>query len=291
MPKPLPFGGEPFRVSADGAPGVSRSRARAKDLISPFHAVRMPATSNDVRSFCNAYATSMAPEQYFSHHTAAALHGLPIARTTELHVTSMAPRREPRARGVIGHRVMPGRDRLVEIGGLLASAPVDTWVSLAEYLSVEELIVVGDGLVRRWEPLAAMTDLERAVAACTGRRGRRNLIEALAGVRPRTDSARETRVRRWLIKAGLPEPVVNYAIVDERRVFIGFEDLAFPSFRLLVEYDGGQHFTAEQSQRDIDRLESIMAVGWRVVRLNKTHPQATAVRLVRAALAQRGWRP
>lgn len=291
MRRPLPFGGTPFRVSADGAPGVSRSRTRATDLISPFYGVRMSAASQGLRSLCEAYATTMAPDQYFSHHTAATLLGLPIDRTTELHVTSIAPRREPRARGVIGHRVAAGRDRLVEIGGLLVSSPVDTWVALAEYLSLEELIVVGDGLVRRWDPMATMTDLERAVAGSGGRRGCRLLAEALRQVRPRTDSARETHVRRWLVKAGLPEPVVNFAITNERGVFLGFGDLSFPDYRVLAEYDGGHHFTAYQSQRDINRLESFMAAEWRVVRFNKTHSRAESVRLVRAALVQRGWSP
>ncbi|NYF09905.1 hypothetical protein HDC94_001061 [Leifsonia sp. AK011] len=233
----------------------------------------------------------MAPDQYFSHHTAANLHELPIEPAAELHVTSIAPRREPRARGVIGHRVSAGRDRVVEIGGLLVSSPVDTWVALAEYLPLEALIVLGDGLVRRWEPMATMADLEQAVAASSGRRGCRLLAEALRQVRPRTDSARETQVRRWLVKAGLPEPVVNLAIRNERGAFLGFGDLSFPDHGVLAEYDGNHHFTADQSQRDIDRLESIMAAGWRVVRLNKTHSQARSVALVRAALVQRGWRP
>ncbi len=96
----------------------------------------------------------------------------------------------------------------------------------------------------------------------------------------------ETVLRLAIVRAGLPEPVVNYAIdVGERLLHA---DLAYPQERLAVEYDGDQHrIDARQYERDIDRLWRIEARGWRVIRINKSHLLGSggeAIRRVRAAL-------
>jgi len=185
---------------------------------------------------------------------------------------------------------MPGRSRVVVLDGLRVMSPTDTWVALAEELTVEQLVAVGDALVPRTGPLCTMDELSHAVVHASGRRGAKRLRLALELVRPRTDSPRETRLRLQIVGDGLPEPVVNFPILDDAGGFVAFGDLAYPEYRVLVEYDGGQHFGEAQTLVDVDRLEKIMALRWRVVRINKTHARATAVALVRAALVQAGYR-
>lgn len=292
MTEPLPphLAGRPFLVSAAGADGVARSRTRAKDLVAPFRGVRMPVEMVTTKRLCTALALRMSPEQFFSHHTAAKLHGLPVDEGP-IHVSAFAPTREPRVAGVIGHRVAPGSARVVTVDGLRVASAVDAWVSLASSDSLTRVVMVGDALLRRKNPIATISEMEQAVAAAAGARGARRLRRAMGLVRPRTDSPRETLIRLWLLWAGLPEPDVNRAILDDRGRFVAYGDLVFAQYRVLVEYDGEHHFSAEQALLDVDRLEKIMAQGWRVVRINRTHSQHTTVALVRTALVKAGWRP
>ena len=114
-------------------------------------------------------------------------------------------------------------------------------------------------------------------------------------VRPGTDSPAETDLRLDLVAFGLPEPVVNFDILDAscRRIAIG--DLAYPGFRVLVEYDGDHHrANPAQYARDVDRLDDLAHTGWRVIRFNRSHRgirRARRLERVRDALVAAGWEP
>jgi very-short-patch-repair endonuclease len=71
-------------------------------------------------------------------------------------------------------------------------------------------------------------------------------------------------------------------------------DLAWPEFRVAVEYDGHWHGDPDQLHRDRRRLNQLVAAGWLVLhvtsrRLNLDFP--SVLREVRTALVSRGWRP
>jgi very-short-patch-repair endonuclease len=77
----------------------------------------------------------------------------------------------------------------------------------------------------------------------------------------------ETRLRLLARDAGLPEPTLQFELVDGRRR-IGWFDLAWPDRRLIAEYDGDQHRTsARQYDRDIERFDAAHDLGWHVVRV------------------------
>jgi len=124
-------------------------------------------------------------------------------------------------------------------------------------------------LVRRKDPAASMEKLVAAVAGARRRPGVAKLRAALSLVRPRTDSARETMLRLIIVRAGLPEPEVNAVIQDAFGRFVAFGDLYFRSYKVLVEYDGGGHFEQRQFDIDIERLDDVMALDIRVIRVNK----------------------
>ncbi len=263
---PEPLDRRPFTVSEAAALGVGRGRLRSRDLSAPFHGVRHRAVAMDIRARALAYRARMPPEHFFSHLTAAELLGLRMPQgfwASTLHVTSMAPARAPRGRGVSGHQ--SGHDirtRMLD-GGLRVSDAVDTWCTLSATIALDDLIVLGDGLLRRKNPLATLDELHEAAHAQPGCRG------------------------------GLPEPVVNHRIVNEFGAVIAHADLAFPGFRTVVEYDGGQHRTDErQFDIDIDRLDEIVESGWRVIRVNKQLMARRVVLIgkVTTALRQNGWR-
>jgi very-short-patch-repair endonuclease len=171
--------------------------------------------------------------------------------------------------------------------GFSRSAPLE---HLPKPFAIDDLVVMGDGLLRRKEPLTSVDEMRAAVARRAGRPGHRSLAQALDLIRPNTDSARETMLRLVLVRAGLPEPKVNVPICNEMGAVIAHGDLAFVSHRVLVEYDGGHHRTDERQYNiDIDRLDSIMELGWRVIRVNKASMQneAQLVMKIRHALEQR----
>lgn len=300
-PSPLPanFAHVPFSTRDAAGHGVSRGRTRARDLTSPFRGIRMPRSAlPTARELAHSYAARMPPDQFFSSLTAAQFLGLPLPlefkTETTLHVSAFDPARPPRMAGVVGHHAHPDRVATVVREGLRMSSPVDTWCDLAGVLGLDALISIGDCLVRRQNPLATMDELRAAVAGSTGRRGARRLREALEFVRAGVDSPKETELRLIIVRLGLPEPEVNAPILNRFGAFIAFGDLVYHTYRILVEYDGEQHFDdVRQYHRDIDRLDEVMEEQWRVIRVNKSHLRRPTLidYKIRTALLAAGWRP
>jgi hypothetical protein len=156
--------------------------------------------------------------------------------------------------------------------GLAVPPPVVVWCELASMLDVDELVQAGDALVRRRAPFVDVWELYAAVAAASQRRGVERLRQALPLIRARTDSPMETSLRLAIMRSGLPEPLVNPPICDERGEFVAFGDLVFAERRIVVEYDGDHHRAdRDQYYGDTDRLWRLERLGWRVVRINRTH--------------------
>ena len=172
--------------------------------------------------------------------------------------------------------------------------PVDTWCAMATLLPLDELVMMGDALVRRQNPFATLEELAVGVRRTSGHRGAKILREALALVRPGVDSPKETELRLRIVRAGFPEPEVNARLVNRYGAFMAFGDLAYRKYRVLIEYDGGQHRDDEaQFHRDIDRLDDVVEEDWRVIRVDKSHlrRRATLVGRIRTALLAAGWHP
>ncbi|MGO4300134.1 DUF559 domain-containing protein [Leifsonia sp. RAF41] len=285
--------GTHFTTSAAQQAGASRSRLRRSDLVAPHHGVRATQSPDDVVSRCRAFLPAMSSRMVFSHVTAAQLHGLPlprdVLRNDDLHVSARAPTRAPRHRGVRGHQAHLGDGDVVFVHGLPVVTPVESWCQLASTLDEGALVVYGDALVRRKSPLATVNELAAAVNAGPGRPGVPRLRRALAQVRSRTDSPLETILRLAIIRAGLPEPLVNYQILTGEGEVVAHGDLVYPQARVVIEYDGDHHRTdARQYHLDVDRLWKIQSLGWKVVRINSTHlasDAAEAVRRIRLAFS------
>lgn len=294
-PASLPRGihDAPFSVRAALEAGVPAQRLRRADLAAPFHGVRASASedTSSVVCRCSAYRTIMRPHTFFSHSTAAALYGVPLPRRlaedTVLHVSCVVPQRAPKGKGIRGHALSHG-PALRTVDGFPVPAPAEVWCQLAAMLTIDELVIAGDALVCRQNPLCEASDLDTAAAAASARPGVRRLRAAVELVRPRTDSAMETVVRLAIVRSGLPEPDVNYAIADRSGRIVASGDLVYAAERLVIEYDGDHHRTdPTQYQTDIDRLYRIQALGWTVLRISKEHMRdhaGEAVRRIRHAL-------
>ncbi len=162
-------------------------------------------------------------------------------------------------------------------------------MSLAPTLTLPQLVVAGDGLVRRHRPLCTIAELREVVLGSTGRRGAIKARAALLQVRGGTDSAQESRLRLTLQRHGLPEPEVNGAIRNEHGVVIAHADLLYRPQRVALEYDGRHHMTdSRQWSIDVDRLDDVMELGHRVIRVTAETlaREATLVAKVRQALSR-----
>jgi len=295
--RPLPpsLTTKPFSYADGIAAGLSARRIRAKDLAHPFRGVRTAQAPMDIRSLARSFSVRMSQHQYFSHVTAAELLGLRMPegwRPEVLHVTSVFPVRAPRAHNIIGHQ--SGATATILVEGMRTAEPIATWIASATLLSIDDLIVMGDGLVRRKNPLATMGQLAETVSAHSGQRGYVKLSRALPQIRTRTDSARETLLRLIVVRAGFPEPEINPEIRNGFGAVIAHGDIVFREYRTIVEYDGGQHRTDErQFEIDIERLDQLMEEGWRVIRVGKSlmGRRATLFRKISIALEAGGWQP
>ena len=297
-PLPDEFTSRAFTTSEAVAGGIGIGRLRGSDLARPFHGVRVPAGAISFEARCRAKQLVMRPGQVFSHATACRLFGIVVPASHEIDevdVADFAPNPIPRARGVRGHRLGAGGTRTGTWRGLPIVSPEDAWCQLAPTATFRELVVAGDSMLRRHDPISTLERMRAAVARHAGRRGHRVLAAALIAVRAGTDSPEETKLRLDLVEYGLPEPVVNLQIFDESGRLCAIGDLAYPEYRVLAEYDGEQHRTEDrQYSRDVDRLDDIARLGWRNVRFTKRHRgRARTLRLerVRQALIARGWTP
>lgn len=200
-------------------------------------------------------------DAFASHGSAARVWRVPVSTRPGEHVTVSLDGHRLRRRGVTTHH-RPGAEVRV-VRGVRVSVLTDLFLELADELSLVELVVAGDWMVRRHG--LRLGQLRRAARAATGRAGLLAL-QAARWVRARVDSPMESRLRMLFVLAGLPEPVVNLSIRDEGGMEIRRYDLSWPEARVVVEYDGRHHVERiEQWESDIHRREAIDDDDWRTL--------------------------
>lgn len=129
--------------------------------------------------------------------------------------------------------------------------------------------------LRRWGPFPGVATIRAALHLA----------------RPGVESPKETETRLVLTAAGLPEPAIQHEVRDGARL-IARVDLAYPHWRIAIEYEGDGHRTdASQWRRDIQRQRALEERGWIVIRL--THLDLVSggselLATVRRAIASRG---
>ncbi|MDQ0892860.1 hypothetical protein [Agromyces ramosus] len=298
-----------FAVGDARGAGVGRGRLAASDLAMPFRGSRMPARIEpSIHDLVQAYAVRMPERQFFSHSTSALLNGVPLPLHLELdrrlHVSVLHGAPRPRVRGVIGHALERSRTQVLESGPIRMTDAATTWCQLAPMLDLDDLVAAGDFIITGRMPVGGrnpMASVERLRAAAElhrGSVGAARLREALELIRYGPLSRRESRLRLRMIRAGLPQPAINYTVRDAR--LLGWEpmlDLAYPRFRVGIEYEGDHHRDPKQFRVDVSRYERLYDVGWLTVRVtaddlpeHRTDAASDAlVTRIDARLRSRGW--
>ena len=197
-PSPLPDSlvGRPFRVDEAALVPIPRSRTRRGDLASPLWGVRSPPTTSFWPAL-RAAGCVIAPDEAFSHLTAARMMGLPLPQPWEpeepWHITGENELPRLRRRHVVSHRSVDLRG-VVIVDGLRCTDPLTTWADLAGIVALDDLVVMGDAIVELGDGIA-ISDLRRVVSARARHRGVVRMREAVDLVRVGSRSPMESRTR------------------------------------------------------------------------------------------------
>ncbi|SFO04256.1 type IV toxin-antitoxin system AbiEi family antitoxin domain-containing protein [Mycetocola miduiensis] len=269
--RPLPVAlPRAFSVREAYLNGMSRSQLRNAALVRPFHGARFaPRIDPELIDQCHAFSARMPRGAIFSHVTAARLHGMPLPIEFDdgpLHVMSPAGVRATKARGTVGHCATLGASDVTERQGIRLTTPERTWCDLAAILNFSDLVAAGDSLLWWEQPLTTMERLLEAAQRYPSQRGRSRMQLALGSLSPRSRSRPESIVRLALTASVLPEPVPNFEVylpLSRREIAI---DLAYPKYKVGLEYQGDHHrLDRRQWRRDVRRGNDAVDAGWSMI--------------------------
>ncbi|GAA3054023.1 hypothetical protein GCM10010467_26000 [Actinocorallia glomerata] len=305
-PRPLPpqlRDGVFSRRQAE-ALGVPPKRLRARDMRRVGRGLYEWVGSADVEPLTAPIPDAGSPEWFrllktvqeeyrstwFSHSTAARIFGLHLPSwADEPGIVHLSRRGHStgaeRVAGLVPHMVVAEEGEVVRHGALWVSRPARIFFDLMGRLPERELVALGDQLVRSpypelegrdqpWETRESLADLVAAHRKTKGIvKGRR----AVERVRVGADSRPETLLRLAIQDTGLPEPMLQVRPTPGSP-YPG--DLGYPELKIVIQYDGGTHFSAAQQARDQRRNHAFERAGWTVILANSEDLREGFVRVV-----------
>ncbi|UWF77198.1 MULTISPECIES: endonuclease domain-containing protein [Microbacterium] len=283
--------------------GIGRGRCNAPDLARPFPGIRSVAVPDTFLARVRYYAPRLREGQAFSRRTAARLRGLPLPWFWTPHelldIAVPEGAAPPKVAGVAGHRLSTVRMRAALLDGVPVLDPVATLFVLAAELTATQLLVLIEALITPSgkypnlvgpRPLTDAGEIDMRLAEWGSFPGVGRVRTALTRARAGVDSPKETEARVVIMAAGLPEPEVQY-VVHERGRKIATVDLAYPEWKIAIEYEGDGHRTdPEQWREDIRRQRELEERGWlvlRITQLDLADGRAAFLARLRRAVAQR----
>jgi hypothetical protein len=283
MPEPELDTRRPFTRAQARQAGIGPRRLRSGEFRRLFRDVYIDASVPDSPDLRVQGALLLFDgSAWASHASAARMRGVPLPPLPDEHVTVADPKLRRTRGGVVCHVARTGATE--RLRGIRVSSVTAMFRELSTQLTLVDLVVVGDHLVRKGLVSPALL-----VKAC---RGSSRAAAAAAYVREGVDSPMETRLRMLIVLAGLPEPRVNLTIRDVDGEPIRRYDLSWPQVKVIVEYDGRHHIEREdQWESDLERREAIDDDEWRllvvVARGVYSEPDRTVARIFRV-LRKRG---
>ena len=223
----------------------------------------MPVTS---RQMLAAVTLSRSGRPVASHRAAAGLHGLDGCPPGFVEV-SVVGTSIPRVDAVVHRVAVLDPDDVTWVDGIRATTIVRTLCDLGAVVSRDRVEqALDDALRRRVGPAL----IERAIDRLwrPGPTG----VPVLAGILGERSpgSVPESWFERLMLKmledAGLPKPVVQYEVRDERGRFVARVDAAYPRLKIAIEADSERYHGAPGARvRDLDRTRRLRRAQWEVV--------------------------
>ena len=222
-----------------------------------------------------AYRSARRPVAV-SHTSALQLHDARFwdLDTSDVHLTRLDGKHGRREAGIVRHRGWSGVEDVCIIDGLLVTSPTRTALDITTITDVEHSLVVVDGLLATGSTTNEHLARRYAAMAFWPNTLATELVLSLAD--GRSDSVGETRVRYHCWRFGLPAPVPQFE-VREHGILRAQLDLAWPSHKVWVEFDGKEKYTkflregespADAVFREKKREDMVRRLtGWRCVRL------------------------
>ena len=267
--------------SAEAA-GIRPGRCSTPDLHRPFHGVRSLETPETFDDFVRCYLPRLKPGQRFGGVTAARDWGLPVPfewKTSEpLDIVVPLSGAAPKTAGVRGRRLRDGRAETRILRGRPVIDAVAALFTCADILTASQAIVMIDALLTTasnypdlgpGRPLASRAEVSRRLAEWGRFPGSGTIRAALPRAREQVESPKETETRLLLVDNGLPEPVIQHEVWAGGEL-LGRTDLAYPEWKIAIEYEGDGHRTdKDQWRKDIQRQRHLEGEGWLVIRLTQ----------------------
>jgi very-short-patch-repair endonuclease len=271
----------PFSLEEARAAGLSKSALKGKTWQRiGAELYRWAGQRDDHLLTLSAWRRVLPSEAIFAASTAAWLFGLDLKPVDPVEVV-VPPSSSLRSRaGLSVRRCEVPEDEIVSVRGFRASSVVRTLVDLCLGRSAIEALVAIDMAVHAG--LTEPSALHRYAEDANGRAGAGRL-RSLSLLAAPAESPMETRLRWLLIQAGLPRPEVQASLRVGASRFRA--DLYYPSARLILEYDGGNH--RERLVEDDRRQNLLNNAGFQFLRFTApdiySRPDVTVAQ-VRAAL-------
>ena len=185
-----------------------------------------------------AAVRALADEAVLSHVSAAVAHGLPLWNTPlgRVHVTRDRATGGRRGRIVHVHTAPLRSDEIVVVGGIAVTSVARTLVDVARTAPFEQAVVVLDAALAKG--LVDGLQLAEALLRVIGWRGAPAARRAVAFAEPGAASVGESRSRVAIMRAGLPQPVLQWEVRDGSDHLVGRTDFGWPALGAVGEFDG-----------------------------------------------------
>ncbi|MEH0932484.1 endonuclease domain-containing protein [Micromonospora sp. CPCC 205558] len=205
------------------------------------------------------------PGAAIAGRAAAGLYGCPSTSVNEpVDVLVPAGSRIGPTTGIRVHHGHIDPGDTLDRAGITVTSPARTCWDVARWLDIVEAVVIIDAMLAR--RLTTVSALREYALNRAGRRGWRSLLRAVDLADAGAESPQESRTRVRLVLAGLPRPETQWVVAELGR-FVARLDLAWPQFKVAVEYDGLWHDDPEQFHRDRQRLNRLLGGDWIVLHL------------------------
>ena len=182
--------------------------------------------------------------------------------------------------GIIVHKDDVADDELCHIGVISCTTVARTVFDIGRWLPFEQGVIRVDALLNATD--VAVGEVTELATRYPGARNIRRLRRVLDLADNGAESPQETRLRLAPIRGGLPRPVTQIPIRDARGRIVRRIDMGWPQWKVGVEYDGEQHWTnSEIHAGDIDRLEFLAELGWRIIRVSALHLRSDRAGIIR----------
>ena len=234
------------------------------DWIRPFRGAYVSADIKlDNETMVRAAVAATGNSLVAVRESAAVMHGFGVLGTSPVHLSGASTKTARSQPGleIHGYRIAP--DEIRRVADIRATSADRTVVDLARIVDRLDALPVVDAALR-----AGACTNESLAAQLARQPGERGIVAARWLIErgdPAAESPMESRARLRVLDSTLPRPCLQWWARNSAGTPVYRLDLAWPDYRVGLEYDGSDHLTRMRQRSDIERRAWLMQTGWRVL--------------------------